>query len=214
MIKKSNSLNFFLILIIGLTQFNCFDKPDEFVAPVWDAEINIPITSKQFELLEIVEKDSSLLKASDDAANLGLIYFGDNQAISAFSLEDDLKLDGFETDFTQKLGQIKVDVPIPAASQIRVEDWTTEVTSGSYQVFPEQEGNVTIDISGIETVESISADEGDLSLFIVNSLPVEIVLRGIVIRNQDDGSIIAKRPSSYPSKFIPIATLSVDKIMF
>lgn len=214
MIKKRYSLNYFLILIIGLTQFYCFDKPDEFVAPVWDAEVNIPITSKQFELLEIVEKDSSLLKASDDAANLGLIYFGDNQAISAFSLEDDLKLDGFETGFNQKLGQINVDVPIPAASEIRVEDWTTEVTSGSYQVFPEQEGNVTIDISGIETVESILADEGDLSLFIVNRLPVEIVLRGIVIRNQDDGSIVAERPSSDPSQWIPIAPLSVDTIMF
>ncbi|MDX1701787.1 MAG: hypothetical protein R3250_14270, partial [Melioribacteraceae bacterium] len=54
----SLALSFFLLS-------SCFDTPDEFVAPTWDAEVNLPITSKRFDLLEIVEKDSSLLKASE-----------------------------------------------------------------------------------------------------------------------------------------------------
>ena len=192
----------------------CFDKPDEFVAPTWDAEINIPITSKRFDLLEIVEKDSSLLKASEDVETLGLIYFGDSQSITSINIEDDLKISGFNTEFSEQVGQIKVNVPIPAASEIRVEDWTTEVVSGSYQVFPEQEGDVSIDIVGVETVESILIDEGDLTVFVVNRLPVEIVLRGMTIRNKHDGSLVAEKSATIVDEWIVIPPLDVDSVSF
>lgn len=35
------------ILIFSITA--CFDKPDEFVSPSWDTEINIPLTAKEFK---------------------------------------------------------------------------------------------------------------------------------------------------------------------
>jgi hypothetical protein len=212
--SKNKYLLILINLFIGLVQFGCFDKPNEFVAPVWDAEINIPITSKQFELRELVEKDSALLKAYDDPELLGLLYFGDIQPISSISINDDLKLDGIETGFSESLGQIKVKIRIPVASEIRVEDWTTEVTSGSFQIFPEQEGTVSIDVAGVESVESILADEGNLSLFIVNRLPVEIVLRGISIKNGIDGSVIAERSGSNPAQWLAIPPLSFDSVSF
>ena len=146
-LKCIKKIVFLISITISLS--SCFDNPDEFIAPSWDAEVNIPITSKEFKLLEIVEKDSSLLKASQDPETLGLIYFGDTQAVSTITIEDELKLDPFETSFSQSLGKIEINVPIPAASEIKVEDWTTEVATGSFQVFPEQEGNVTIDVNGV-----------------------------------------------------------------
>lgn len=192
----------------------CFDPPDEFVSPQWDTEVNIPITSKEFSLMEIVEKDSSLLKASQDPETLGLIYFGDTQNVSTIRIEDELKLDPFETSFSQKIGPLHVNVPLPAGTTIRVEDWTTDVTSGSYQVFPEQEGDVTVDIEGIETVESILIDEGTLLLVIFNNLPVEIVLRGIKIQNATDNSVVAEKSESIPSEWITIPPGIIDTVSF
>jgi hypothetical protein len=192
----------------------CFDKPNEFVSPTWDAEVNISITTKEFNLLEIVEKDSSLLKASQDPETLGLIYFGDTQAVSTITIEDELRIDPFETSFSQSMGVINVSVPIPAASEIKVEDWTTEVTTGSLQIFPEQEGNVTIDVNGVETVESILAEEGKLSIVIWNNLPVEIELRGVRIQNASDGSIIADRSANNPNNWLPIPPFGLDTLIF
>ena len=173
----------FLIFTIVISLTGCFDEPNEFVGPSWDTKINVPLTKKEFALLEIVEKDSSFLSASQDPSTLGLIYYADTQSIATIRIEDELTIDAFEANFAQTIGPINVSVPIPAASEIRVEDWTTDVTSGSYQIFPEQEGNVEIEVKGIETIQSISAESGNLNIFIWNNLPVPIVLRGIEIHN-------------------------------
>ena len=132
----------FLIFTIVISLTGCFDEPNEFVGPSWDTKINVPLTKKEFALLEIVEKDSSFLSASQDPSTLGLIYYADTQSIATIRIEDELTIDAFEANFAQTIGPINVSVPIPAASEIRVEDWTTDVTSGSYQIFPEQEVNV------------------------------------------------------------------------
>ncbi|MCB9210839.1 MAG: hypothetical protein H6609_15850 [Ignavibacteriales bacterium] len=200
------------ILIFSITA--CFDKPDEFVSPSWDTEINIPLTAKEFKLLELVEKDSSLLKSSQDPSTLGLIYFGDTQAVSTIRITNELKINAIETEFSQTIGPLKINTPIPAASEIRVEDWTTEVTSGSYQVFPEQEGDVDIEVIGIETVESLFADEGILNVTVYNNLPVEIELRGMHIQNSIDQSLIADLPASNPIDWISIQPLSFETVEF
>lgn len=82
-----------------------------------------------------------------------LIYFGDEQPINSAKIENQIYLNSSVSNFSQKLGALKVSIPIPTATNIRVEEWAEDVTSGSTQVFPEQEGNVTIDIEGIKTVE-------------------------------------------------------------
>ena len=63
---KSVHIPKIITIIVSLSIFGCFDKPDEFISPTWDTELHVPITSEVFELLEIVEKDSSLLKSSED----------------------------------------------------------------------------------------------------------------------------------------------------
>ncbi len=203
MIRLEHVTKIIGFLIISISLFGCFDTPDEFVSPSWDTDLHLPITSKEFQLLEIVEKDSSLLKSSQDPSKLGLIYIGDTQSVSTITIEDELKLDAFETNFSQSIGPLNIKVPIPAASEIRVEDWAEDVTSGSFQVFPEQEGNVTIQVNGVETVERIIADDGTLSIVCVeNKFPVDIVLRGIKIQNSIDQTVIAERPGLNPSDWI------------
>ncbi|MCB0748636.1 MAG: hypothetical protein KDC90_14340, partial [Ignavibacteriae bacterium] len=193
--------------------FFFFDSPDEFINPTWDVDVNIPITKKEYSLLELVEQDSSFLKSSQDPSNLGLIYFGDTQFVSTIKIENQLKLKSLHTNTTHLLGNVKVNVPLPTATNIKVEEWTENVTSGSSQVFPEQEGNVTIDIPGIETVEKIFLEKGELKFVIFNNLPVNITLRGIAIRNKVDKSIIAERSNSV-NDWVKIRKFTIDSVSF
>jgi len=187
-LQKNKVVFFALAVIISLT--SCFDRPNEFVAPTWDTELNIPITKKEFKLLEIVEKDSSLLKSYENPETMGLIYFGDTQAVAAIRIEDELKIDPFETTLSHSIGLIEIKPPLPAYTHINVEDWATDITPGETQIFPEQVGDVTLGITGVSSVESIFADYAKLTINVYNNLPVDIVLRGIHINNID-GSHIA-----------------------
>ena len=207
MFRSKHFAKLIAILFIGFSLVGCFDTPNDFVSPTWDADLHLPITSKEYKLLEIVEKDSSLLKSSEDPTKLGLIYIGDTQSVSTITIKDELKLDPFEASFEQEIGPLSIKVPIPAASDIRVEDWAEDVTSGSFQVFPEQEGNVTIQVNGVETVQRIVADEGILSILVWNKLPVEIVLRGVRIQNSVDQSVIAERSGLDPNQWLKIPPL-------
>ena len=202
MFNLEHILKSIIIFAISINFFGCFDKPDEFVSPTWDTEVHLPITFKEFGLIEIVEKDSSLLKSSEDPSKLGLIYIGDTAPLSTITIEEELKLEPFETNFSQRIGPIKVEFTIPTASEIRVEDWAPDVTSGSFQVFPEQEGNVTLEINGVATVERIVADSATLIVLVENILPVDIVLRGIKIQNSADKSVIAEKPGLNPSDWV------------
>ena len=212
---KYKKRSIILFLLIGSLFFlnSCFDKPNEFVSPIWDVQINLPITQKEYTLQEMVEKDSSLLKSSQSPETLGLIYFGDTQYVSTIKIEDELKIKSFQTSISEKLGTIKVDVPLPAASQINVEDWANDVQSGTSQVFPEQEGNVIIDVEGIKTVENIYLNKGHLTFVIFNNLPVDITLRGLELRNKTDQSVIAEKPDNI-NEWVNISKFSADSIEF
>ena len=205
--------SFIVIIIYSIFLSGCFDPPDEFVSPSWDVEINIPITTKEFSLMEMVEKDSSLLKWYKDPENLGLLYFSDTTKFSTIKVEDKLKIDAFNTSFSQKLGTIKVAVPVPSAAEIKVTTWAPEITPGSSQVFPEQEGDVVIPFGGLQTIESIKLDEGNLTIYILNDLPVNIVLRGVKIRNAINSSIIAER-RNVPSQWLTIPPYKLDSLTF
>jgi len=214
MAHTENFKVYLLQLILVILLVGCFDKPDEFIGPTWDTKVNFPVTTKEFELLEIVEKDSSILKSSQDPSTLGLIYFGDTQSVSTITIEDELKLDPFETNFSQSIGSIEINIPLPVESEIGLEDWAPGATGGSLQIFPEQEGNVNIDITGVETVESMEVEEGNLTFRVWNNLPVEIVLRGIRIQNKIDGSVIAERSGDNPSNWITIPGSQFRSIVF
>ena len=211
-LQKFRTIVISLLLIIST--FGCFDNPDEFVGPTWDTRVNFPVTSKEFDLLELVEKDSSLLKSSQDPATLGLIYFGDTQSVATITIEDELKLDPFETSFSQTIGTIKINIPDPVASEVGVEDWAPGLTSGSSVIFPEIEGNLNFQLNGIETVESARVESGNLIISVENNLPVEIELRGLRLQNSGDKSLIAERSGSNPSDWITIPPSQTDSVNF
>ncbi len=206
-------ISLIIILLYTLLLTGCFDKPEEFISPSWDVEVNVPITTKEFSLMEIVKRDSSILRWYKDPENLGLLYFSDTTKFSTIKVEDKLKISGFHASFSQTLGTIKIPIPVPSAAEIKVNTWAPEITPGSSQVFPEQEGDVIIPFGGLETIKSIKLDEGILTIYILNDLPVEIVLRGVKIRNAINSSIIAERKNA-PSQWLTIPPYKLDSLSF
>ena len=213
MSPQVTKLSLLIIILYSILLSGCFDPPEDFVSPSWDVEVNIPVTSKEFSLMDMVEKDSSLLKWYKDPENLGLLYFSDTTKFETIRIEDKLKIDGFNTSFSQTLGTIKIPVPVPSAAEINVATWAPQIIPGTKQVFPEQEGDVEIPFGGLQTIKSIKLDEGSLTIYVLNDLPVDIVLRGVKIKNAIDGSIIAERPNS-PSKWLTIPPYKLDSLEF
>ena len=213
MSPRVKKISLIVILVYSLFLSGCFDKPEEFVSPSWDIEVNVPITTKEFSLMEMVKKDSSLLRWYKDPENLGLLYFSDTTKFSTIKVEDKLKINGLHASFSQALGTIKIPIPVPSAAEIKVNTWAPGITPGSSQVFPEQEGDVKIPFGGLETIKSIKLEEGTLTIYVLNDLPVDIVLRGIKITNAINSSIIAERRNA-PSQWITIPPYKLDSVSF
>ncbi len=197
---------FTVLLVVGF--FNgCVDIPDDFVAPTWDVQIHVPVTKKEYTLKDAIEKDTTFVKWYTNDENAGLLYFSKEQAIETISLNNNLAVDGFSASFSQVIGSVSLDFPAVIQTGIYVEDWTTDVTSGSTQVFPEQEGNVAIGFKGYESIKQATFEEGQLSVTLLNNLPVTITIRGFEIRNADDKSVVAQR-SNAQSDWVDIPPLT------
>ena len=213
MLPQIKKFSLLIIVIFGLMLNGCFDKPDKFVAPSWDVKINLPVTTKKISLMDVVKKDSSVLKWYKDPANLGLLYFSDTTKFTTIKVENKLKIPAFNASFSQKLGSIKIPVPVPSAADINVTTWAPQITPGTKQVFPEQEGDVIIPFGGLNTIKYLKLEKGSLSIFVLNDLPVDIVLRGIKIVNAVSGSVIAELPN-LPSKHVTIPPYKADTLTF
>ncbi len=198
---------FFYALFATVYITGCVEVPDDFVAPTWDVQIHIPVTKKEYTLKEAIEKDTTFVKWYTDSQNAGMLYFSKEQPIETISLDNNLAVNGFSSSFSQVIGSVSLDFPAAIQTGIYVEDWTTNVTSGSTQVFPEQEGNVAIGFKGYDKIQHATFEQGQLSITMFNNLPVPITIRGFEIRNADDKAVIGKR-SNAVSDWIDIPPLT------
>ncbi|MFH2031008.1 MAG: hypothetical protein ABIJ40_10385 [Bacteroidota bacterium] len=207
MLKRFGTLiPIFMLMIFGLN--SCFDAPGDFVAPRWDVNITAPITEKSYTIQEAIEKDTSIIRWYTDPGREGLLYYSDVQPISAIKIADNLNVAGFSTHASQKIGSIKINNVDPIITGILLEDWTS-LTSGSQAIFPENENAVSISFPEISAFQSVTLESGTLNIKIRNKLPVITELRGIIIKNADDNSVVAQKPASEKITIPPNDSASV-----
>ncbi|MBM4176924.1 MAG: hypothetical protein FJ213_12250 [Ignavibacteria bacterium] len=53
-------VKFFLVIVVAISISQCIDIPDEFVMPVWDVELNVPIGSKTYSLSDIIKNQNQI----------------------------------------------------------------------------------------------------------------------------------------------------------
>ena len=144
---------------------NCFTDPLEPVAPSWDVNLTIPLANRFYSLLEIVRKDTSLLRVGAGQQ----ITYSTSMVAAPTTVGDLITISPNDTSLQVNFGVFRVDAPplvapldipwLPQGSSVPVPD-TTIVT-------PDVQDTIT-------TFESIIFEDGTIDLTIENNLPVDI----------------------------------------
>jgi hypothetical protein len=113
--KIKHSILLFLTVSFGL--FSCFDVPDEFVAPVWDVDLNIPVSVKKYTLADILKDDPNFIVEYDDPNSLGRITYLHEEELAATHIDETLKIDEFEAEAAQRIEEIKIGEIEPISSR-------------------------------------------------------------------------------------------------
>jgi len=185
---------------------SCVDLPSDPVAPSWKVPLYFPLTDTTFVLEEMID-DSSIV-ASDDPASLGLLYYEQENRIDPFLVDSSLSLDGFSTSASQVIGSIAIDDVDPISENILVSEWS-DYFPGDSVIFLETENTLTIPFPAVDAFSYVILESGSISLIIDNRLPIEIEMRGIIIRNAVGGEIVAEYSGT---RIVPIE--GTDSISF
>jgi len=197
--KKQKIIYFLTAIVLFLG--GCMDKPTDFVAPRYDATLNFPIYDTTYTINDAL-KNSDVITVSKNQSNLGLLYFNQSNSITSFKVGDNLNISDFNTNFSKKIGSVKINNVPPISLGIKVEDWTS-LNSGDQVIFPEVSGNVNASFPRITQFKSVTLESGSIEVTLTNNLPIKIELRGIKIQNALNGSVVADRPASNPVALNP-----------
>lgn len=182
-----------LLIIILVSSFTMqFCNLNEPTAPRWDVSANIPIAKKSYSLLDIIEKNKSIIKSYQSGIDKGLLYYSDYQEISTITLDDKLKVTGFSKNVEEKIGPINI-----KNDSVRADiglEWIGITASPGTQaeVPPVNNVSVNADFSSTSQFESLEIDHGKLGLSFENhfSSLVTISISNIHLQNSSTGEEI------------------------
>ncbi|MBL1212043.1 MAG: hypothetical protein HND52_01680 [Ignavibacteriae bacterium] len=200
--KNIQSISLFLLITLGLT--SCFDVPDEFVAPVWDVDLNVPVSVKKYTLADIIKDDPNFIVEYNDPASLGRITYLHEEELTSTHIDEILKIDEFEADAAHRIEEIKIGEIEPISINAGVEEVFPGLSSGSTQIIPSAQVPFNSNFGLNTAFENATFSNGELLFKVKNNLPVGIELRGFQIINAIDGSVLFSR-SSNSSDWIIIA---------
>ncbi len=189
--KQSLQIAAMFLLMVLLT--SCFDEPGDFVTPVVDVELNVPIANRSYTLEEAIEDEDDVLYYSDpsDPNTLGMLYYSTIDTIETIMLDDGFELSGFQTSISEKIGSVNINDVAPVRKGLRVNEWTS-LPIDTIMIFPENESGITVGFPAISEFEYVKIKSGTLVLRIVNKLPVKTEMKDFQIKNNSNNSIIAE----------------------
>ncbi len=193
-----NIKNLFLVCLTSVIIFSCIDPPEDFIAPVWDVEVNVPLTSRSYTLEEAIESDTSITWITDqNDPNNGVLVFTDVSDLEKIEIEDNLTLDDFSTQTSEVIGSVKIDDVEPFNTFISVEQFAG-ISGGTSTIFPENRSSIRSEFSDIGEFVSIDLSKGQLELDFDNSLPVELQFEKIEIRRVSNNELILEVTENLP----------------
>jgi hypothetical protein len=186
----------------ALFSLNCFQDPLPAVAPQWDVAVTVPVSRRTFTLQDMVEKDSSLLKASGDNQ---IVYSTSMQAPST-TVGDQITIKSLNASSTVQLGNFGVSV-----SAIDVPIGVPAFAGGYTGIVPP--GTFTVpDIPGVVgTGVDLTLVSGSARLTLRNVSPVALsVTTPVTATNSQGASITFAFPDPIPAgaSYTAVADLS------
>ncbi|MGE5402489.1 MAG: hypothetical protein ACM3S2_19005 [Ignavibacteriales bacterium] len=187
-------------ILLSLFFTGCFDKPEDFVAPVWDVNMNIPVFNKTYTLKDAIEKDTSMIRwypAGSPKQNL--LYYADKKTLETVTVGDNIKIDNpVASTQAMQIGELNVKVPSAQTATVGF-DWTS-VQPGTNAPFPPL-SNKTTTVVFPQTNEFnyIVLSGGSLDLYVTNNMPssVNISLSGMYLQNEYNTMKVGEQNTPY-----------------
>ena len=95
---------FILLVLISFIQSCGIKSP---TAPSWDVALNLPLVDTTYSILDMIEKDSSIVKP--DYTKQGLLIYSTVKDVEKIEVSDKLTVDGFSTNTSKAIGSISID---------------------------------------------------------------------------------------------------------
>jgi hypothetical protein len=180
-----------LIIMLGIS--GCIEKPLAPVMPTWDVQLTMPLVNRTYTIAQVVEKDTSLLRAGAGNqvliaahADVKPVYVGDNLSFMPRSATARMRVGIFNVTMAPIVTPVTIP-GLPPGLMIPVRDTTIAV--------PSIQDTIT-------AFESATLVDGIMSLSLRNNLPVPVDVTGPFYMIDDASNVIAVfeyYPSTIPA---------------
>lgn len=187
------SIGKFLLLLTSLFISGCIDEP---VSPVWDVQLNAPVTNKKYTLMEVIEKDSDSTLKYDATSNL---YYADDQPITSIVVEDKLKLNPSVANVQFAIQKLSIN-PAPFTTTVAISQlgsgFNINLPAGT--PVPYVKRTVTQNLDPITDFEEMVIESGTMALTISNNTTgnCSLYIHDVTIVNVIGGGVVFVKSDS------------------
>lgn len=182
-----------LLVSISLLQSCGIKSP---TAPTWDVSLNLPLVDTTYSILDMIKKDSSIVKP--DYTKNGLLVYNTVKEVEKIEVSDKLKVDGFSTNTSKQIGTISINGDSTKAD-IGF-NWSQQGLTPGTQVpiLPENNRPVSSELSPINQFQSAKFESGTINITIKNNFAQHCTLtvNGLTIKNSATNEIVAQTTAS------------------
>ncbi|MFA6981310.1 MAG: hypothetical protein WC209_18430 [Ignavibacteriaceae bacterium] len=161
-------------------------------APSWDVSLNLPLVDTTYSILDMIKKDSSIVKP--DYTKNGLLVYSTVKDVEKIEVSDKLKVDGFSTNTSKQIGTISINGDSTKAD-IGF-NWSQQGLTPGTQVPILAENNrpVSSDLDTIKQFQSAKFESGTINITIKNNFAqhVTLTVNGLTIKNSATNEIVAQ----------------------
>ncbi len=161
--------------------------------PSWNVSFNVPLTKKNYDMMELLKKSSELKFYND---NSKLLYYSKDAQLDNISLSDKLTINGISKSVTQTIGDIKLSSDSVNANVLY--EWAPGLTGGMQTIVPPVVSqSATSYFTLANQFLSAKIQSGKISFTISNQFPapVSITISNIKLKNRT-GELIAQSSQS------------------
>lgn len=181
----------FLLLLVSISLIqSCGIKSP--TAPSWDVSLNLPLVDTTYSILDMIKKDSSIVKP--DYTKNGLLVYSTVKDVEKIEVSDKLKVDGFSTNTSKQIGTISINGDSTKAD-IGF-NWSQQGLTPGTQVPILAENNrpVNSDLSTINQFQSAKFESGTINITIKNNFAQHCTLtvNGLTIKNSTTNEVVAQ----------------------
>jgi len=173
------------IFLLGFISFiqSCGIKSP--TAPSWDISLNLPLVDTTYSILDMIKKDSSIVKP--DYTQQGLLIYSTVKDVEKIQVSDKLKVDGFSTNTSKTIGSISINGDSTKAD-IGL-DWSQNLSGlpvgTKIPILAESNRSVSSNLAAINQFESAKFEAGTILITVKNNFQQydTLIINGLTIKN-------------------------------